>query len=159
MIPNITRGSRMCGLMVYLASTDANTTKNAHQDPHLVAGEAAIMAWSDDGVLDREDALAIAKHLDRPRKMFGVPVQIKDMQWDAAKKERVPRGEVGSNLAWAGPGRLALLLPRTLILVLLGRVAWSRRCPHSGGTLLSSSSAGEFQGDILAEPKDLCHQR
>jgi hypothetical protein len=92
MIPNITRGSRMGGLMVYLASTDANKTKNAHQDPHLVAGDAAIMAWYDDGVLDRDDALAIAKHLDRPRRMFGVSVQIKDMQWDAAKKERVHVG-------------------------------------------------------------------
>jgi hypothetical protein len=92
MIPNITRGSRMGGLMVYLASTDANKTKNAHSDPHLVAGDAAIMAWYDDGVLDRNDALAIAKHLDRPRKMFGVSVEIKDMQWDAAKQERVHVG-------------------------------------------------------------------
>lgn len=92
MIPNITRGSRMGGLMVYLASTDADKTKNAHQDPHLVAGDAAIMAWYDDGVLDRDDALAIAKHLDRPRKMFGVSVQIKDLRWDAAKKERVHVG-------------------------------------------------------------------
>ncbi|MFJ5978454.1 relaxase/mobilization nuclease domain-containing protein [Pseudarthrobacter oxydans] len=92
MIPNITRGSRMAGLMVYLASTDADKTKNAHTEPHLVAGDAAIMAWYDDGVLDKDDALAIAKHLDRPRKAFGVSVQIKDMQWDAAKKERVHVG-------------------------------------------------------------------
>lgn len=92
MIPNITRGSRMGGLMVYLASTDTNKTKNAHQDPHLVAGDAAIMAWYDDGVLDHDDALAIAKHLDQPRKAYGVSVQIKDMQWDAARKERVHVG-------------------------------------------------------------------
>ena len=92
MIPNITRGSRIAGLMVYLASTDTDKTKNAHTEPHLVAGDAAIMAWYDDGVLDKDDALAIAKHLDRPRKAFGVSVQIKDMQWDAAKKERVHVG-------------------------------------------------------------------
>ncbi|ABM10658.1 relaxase/mobilization nuclease domain-containing protein [Paenarthrobacter aurescens] len=92
MIPNITRGSRMGGLMVYLASTDADKIKNAHTEPHLVAGDAAIMSWYDDGVLDRDDALAIAKHLDQPRKLFGVSVQIKDMQWDAAKKERVHVG-------------------------------------------------------------------
>ncbi|SEJ78526.1 Relaxase/Mobilisation nuclease domain-containing protein [Arthrobacter sp. yr096] len=92
MIPNITRGSRMGGLMVYLTSTDADKTKNSHSDPHLVAGDAALMAWYDDGVLDRDDALAIAKHLDRPRKAFGVSVQIKDMQWDAANKERVHVG-------------------------------------------------------------------
>ncbi|GAP60803.1 conserved hypothetical protein [Arthrobacter sp. Hiyo1] len=102
MMPNITRGSRMGGLMVYLASTDADKTKNAHQDPHLVAGDAAIMAWYDDGVLDRDDALAIAKHLDRPRKMFGVSVQIKDLRWDAAKKESV---HVGTRTPACGTAR------------------------------------------------------
>jgi hypothetical protein len=89
MIPNITRGARMTGLMVYLVSTDADKTRNAHSDPHLVAGDAAIMAWYDDGVLDRDDAVAIAKHLDQPRRAFGVEVRIKDMRWDAARKKRV----------------------------------------------------------------------
>ncbi|MBD1540590.1 relaxase/mobilization nuclease domain-containing protein [Pseudarthrobacter oxydans] len=92
MIPNITRGSRMSGLMLYLASTDTDKTKNAHTDPHLVAGDAAIMAWYDDGVLDRDDAVAIANHLDQPRKAFGVEVLQKDFRWDPAKKERVPNG-------------------------------------------------------------------
>ncbi len=92
MIPNITRGSRMSGLMRYLASTDFDKTKNAHTDPHLVAGDAAIMAWYDDGVLDRDDAIAIAKHLDQPRKAFGVEVLQKDFRWDPVKKERVPNG-------------------------------------------------------------------
>jgi len=92
MIPNITRGSRMSGLILYLASTDADKTKNAHADPHLVAGDAAIMAWYDDGVLDADDAVAIAKHLDQPRNAFGVEVLQKDFRWDPVKKERVPNG-------------------------------------------------------------------
>jgi hypothetical protein len=92
MIPNITRGSRMSGLLLYLASTDADRTKNAHTDPHLVAGDAAIMAWYDDGVLDKDDAVAIAKHLDQPRKAFGVEILQKDFHWDPVKKERVPNG-------------------------------------------------------------------
>lgn len=92
MIPNITRGSRMSGLLLYLASTDADKTKNAHTDPHLVAGDAAIMAWYDDGVLDKDDAVVIAKHLDQPRKAFGVEVLQKDYRWDPVKKERVPNG-------------------------------------------------------------------
>lgn len=92
MIPNITRGSRMGGLMIYLTSTDADRTKNAHTDPHLVAGDAAIMSWYDNGVLDREDALAIAKHLDMPRKLFGVDVKVKSFEWDPVKKERVAVG-------------------------------------------------------------------
>ncbi|MGO4188520.1 relaxase/mobilization nuclease domain-containing protein [Pseudarthrobacter sp. TAF60_1] len=92
MIPNITRGSRMSGLLLYLASTDTDKTKNSHRDPHMVAGDAAIMAWYDDGVLDRDDAVAIAKHLDQPRKAFGVEVLQKDFRWDPVKKERVPNG-------------------------------------------------------------------
>lgn len=92
MIPNITRGSRMSGLLLYLASTDTDKTKNSHTDPHLVAGDAAIMAWYDDGVLDRDDAVAIAKHLDQPRKAFGVEVLQKDFRWDPVKKERVANG-------------------------------------------------------------------
>jgi len=98
MIPNITRGARMTGLMVYLVSTDEGRTKNAHHDPHLVAGDPAIMAWYDDGVLDRDDAVAIAQHLDQPRKVFGVDVRIKDMQWDAAKKQRVFVGYKDENV-------------------------------------------------------------
>jgi hypothetical protein len=92
MIPNITRGSRMSGLLLYLASTETDKTKNSHTDPHLVAGDAAIMAWYDDGVLDRDDAVAIAKHLDQPRKAFGVEVLQKDFRWDPVKKERVENG-------------------------------------------------------------------
>lgn len=92
MIPNITRGSRMSGLMVYLVSTDADKTRNAHTEPHLVAGDAAVMAWYDDGVLGRDDALAIAKHLDQPHRKFGVEVLQKDVRWDPVSKQRVDHG-------------------------------------------------------------------
>jgi hypothetical protein len=92
MIPNITRGSRMSGLLLYLASTDTEKTKNSHTDPHLVAGDAAVMTWYDDGVLDRDDAAAIAQHLDQPRKSFGVEILQKDFRWDAASKQRVENG-------------------------------------------------------------------
>ncbi|NUP58152.1 MAG: relaxase/mobilization nuclease domain-containing protein, partial [Pseudarthrobacter sp.] len=56
------------------------------------AGDAAIMAWYDDGVLDKDDAGAIAKHLDQPRKAFGVEVRVKDMVWDPVKNQRVFAG-------------------------------------------------------------------
>ena len=88
----------MSGLLQYLASTDADKTNNSHTDPHLVAGDAAVMAWYDDGVLDREDAVAIAKHLDQPRKMFGVEVLQKDFRWDPVKKERVENGHKASDV-------------------------------------------------------------
>lgn len=85
MIPNITRGTRMQGLVSYLVSVDPGKTSNVHQDPHLVAGDAAIMAWYDDAVLDQDDASAIAAHLDRPRKQFGVEVMRRDPRKNAPK--------------------------------------------------------------------------
>lgn len=85
MIPNITRGTRMQGLVSYLVSVDPSKTSNVHQDPHLVAGDAAIMAWYDDAVLDQDDAAAVAAHLDRPRKQFGVAVMRRDPRKNAPK--------------------------------------------------------------------------
>ncbi|QGG39902.1 relaxase/mobilization nuclease domain-containing protein [Aeromicrobium yanjiei] len=71
MMPNITRGDRAGGLMVYLASEGRH---NEHENPHLVAGDSQIMAWHDDTELSRVDALAIAAELDAPRRQLGVEV-------------------------------------------------------------------------------------
>lgn len=70
-MPNITRGERMSGLLVYLAGPGK---ANEHTEPHLVAGDAAILAWHDDTELSRADALRIARELDHPRRAFGVDV-------------------------------------------------------------------------------------
>jgi len=72
-IPNITRGGRMAGVMAYLAGPGRDGGE-VHTEPHLVAGDPAIMAWHDDAELDRDAALQIAAELDRPRKTFGVQV-------------------------------------------------------------------------------------
>jgi len=71
MMPNITRGDRPGGLMVYLASEGRH---NEHENPHLVAGDSQILAWHDDTELSRIDALAIAAELDAPRRLLGVEV-------------------------------------------------------------------------------------
>ena len=47
---------------------------NSRIDPHLVAGDAAIMAWYHPGALDKDDAVTIAKYLDQARKTYGVEV-------------------------------------------------------------------------------------
>lgn len=65
------RGDRMAGLLVYLAGPGR---ANEHTEPHLVAGDAAMMAWHDDAELGRDSALAIARHLDRPRVAYDVEV-------------------------------------------------------------------------------------
>nr|WP_176705829.1 relaxase/mobilization nuclease domain-containing protein [Arthrobacter sp.]AXV46418.1 relaxase, MobA [Arthrobacter sp.] len=83
MIPNITRGSRMQGLLSYLVLVDQDKTANVHVDPHLVAGNATLMSWYDDAILDQEDADKIAAFLDRPRKNFGVDIMRRDDRKDA----------------------------------------------------------------------------
>ncbi|MUK01605.1 relaxase/mobilization nuclease domain-containing protein [Vibrio cholerae] len=71
MIPNITQGDRMSGLMVYLAGPGR---ANEHEEPHLVAGDSALMAWHDDNELNRDAALDIANSLDRAKQFYGTDV-------------------------------------------------------------------------------------
>jgi len=78
-MPNITRGGRMSGLMTYLAGPGRS---NEHSEPHLVVGDAAIMAWHDDAELDHQAALQIGWQLDQPRRAFGtrVTTAVKDRE-------------------------------------------------------------------------------
>ncbi|MFZ4843979.1 relaxase/mobilization nuclease domain-containing protein [Mycetocola saprophilus] len=71
MMPNIVRGDRMAGLMTYLVGQGRS---NEHEEPHLVAGDPALMAWHGDNDLNRDAALDIARHLDLPRKAFDTEV-------------------------------------------------------------------------------------
>ena len=71
MIPNVTRGDRMGGLLSYLVGPGKS---EEHTEPHLVAGDPALMAWYGEQELSQADGLAIAAHLDLPRKVFGTEV-------------------------------------------------------------------------------------
>lgn len=71
MIPNITRGSDMSGLMSYLAGGGRH---NEHTEQHLVAGDSAIMALHGYGQLDPATGRAIARSLDTPRVAYGVEI-------------------------------------------------------------------------------------
>ena len=71
MIPNITRGSDMGGLMSYLAGGGRH---NEHTEQHLVAGDSAIMALHGYGQLDPATGRAIARSLDTPRVAYGVEI-------------------------------------------------------------------------------------
>ena len=71
MMPNVVRGDRMAGLMTYLVGPGR---ANEHTEPHLVAGDDALMVWHNDDELDRDAGVAIARHLDQPRGTFGVEV-------------------------------------------------------------------------------------
>lgn len=90
MIPNITRGSRIAGLMSYLAGPGR---ENDHSEQHLVAGDAAIMARHGYAVLDQAAAHEIGLALDTPRLAYGVEVtrqvRVEDPQTGELHTDRV----------------------------------------------------------------------
>ncbi len=88
MMPNVTRGDRMAGLMTYLIGQGR---ANEHTEPHLVAGDAALMAWHDDAELSDDAARSIARHLDRPRTAYGVEVP-RGHVWHASLSLRAEEG-------------------------------------------------------------------
>ena len=90
MMPNITRGGRMGGLMVYLVGEGRT---NEHEDQHLVAGDPAIMTMYGDDVLDQATALSIARDLDEPHRVYGTEVtqlkSITDPETGDVHRERI----------------------------------------------------------------------
>ncbi|RJK92503.1 relaxase [Vallicoccus soli] len=72
---------------------------NEHTEPHLVAGDPAVMAWHDDTELSREDALRIARELDAPRRMYDVDVPGGSV-WHCSLSLRAEEGQL-SDEQWA----------------------------------------------------------
>lgn len=78
----------MSGLVTYLVGGGRH---NEHTEPHLVAGDDALMAWYDDAKLSRDSGLAIARHLDRPRVARDVDVKGGHV-WHASLSLRAEEG-------------------------------------------------------------------
>lgn len=72
MIPKISRGDEMRGLVSYLAGPGK---ANEHTEPHVVAADSATFAMYGEGELSHASALALARHLERPSERFGVEVK------------------------------------------------------------------------------------
>ncbi len=119
MMPNVVRGDRMAGLLTYLTGPGR---ANEHTEPHLVAGDEAMMAWHDDDELGRDSALAIARHLDRPRTAYDVDVKgghvwhcslslradegaLTDEQWGAIARDFITAMEFDDNEGTKAPCR------------------------------------------------------
>ncbi len=90
MMPNVVRGDRMAGLMTYLVGPGRS---NEHEEPHLVAGDGPLMTWFDEAELGRDSALAIARHLDRPKEMYGTEVNGGHV-WHASLSLRAEEGQL-----------------------------------------------------------------
>jgi len=67
-IPNITKGSRMFGLIQYLAGPGRS---NEHTDIHLVASSDAIVSVAPGAVLDAENSRTLGHEMDIPKAVFG----------------------------------------------------------------------------------------
>ncbi|XUK61105.1 Relaxase [Plantibacter sp. RU18] len=71
MIPKLSRGDRMAGLMNYLAGPGK---KNEHEDIHIVASSPLVFAHPAGVALSQEDAVRVAREMDVPHDVFNVTV-------------------------------------------------------------------------------------
>ena len=85
MIPKISRGARMSGLITYLVSVGPDLD-NEHEHPHIVAGHASVMGLGYSGDLSNAQALDIAREIDAPRRAFGVEVPVPNYLRDSVGK-------------------------------------------------------------------------
>ncbi len=103
----ITRGDRMGGLLAYLQGPGR---ANEHTRPHLVAGDPLLMSWHSTQELSGQEALAVARHLDRPWRAHETQIRTgiyeqrstgvgsADRGGDTAVLERVKVGERSSHV-------------------------------------------------------------
>jgi hypothetical protein len=73
LIPNVTRGGRTRGVLLYLVEKGK---REEHQDPRLVAGSPEAVRMGEGRVLEKSDAAALAGFLDEPSDVFGTRVTI-----------------------------------------------------------------------------------
>ena len=90
MMPNITRGDRVAGLMTYLVGVGRS---NEHSNPHVVAGHDVMTQAAPTGGLSIDDALDLANLLDQPRKVFGTRVTLPVKEWNEEHGQLVKVGE------------------------------------------------------------------
>lgn len=91
MMPNVTQGGRMAGLVMYLAGPGR---ANEHTDQRLIAGHDLVTFAVEPGkALSRDDALDIANVLDAPRKQHGTSVQVPVKEFDQETSQYVTTGK------------------------------------------------------------------
>ena len=72
-IPNVTRGGKTHGVLLYLVGKGK---REEHEHPHLVVGSPEALRMAEGKLLERSDAIALARFLDEPREAFGTRVTI-----------------------------------------------------------------------------------
>lgn len=97
MMPNITRGGSMPGLIMYLRGQGK---ANEHTNPHVVAGHDVIVELAGEGELSVNAGLDIANALDLPSRLFGTDVTMPVYDVDDETGERVATGERRDAHVW-----------------------------------------------------------
>lgn len=95
MMPNVTYGGNMAGLVAYLVGPGR---ANEHTEQRLVAGDPAIMALHGEAVLDNAAGLAIARELNRAKDTFGVEVTRQVKEYDAETAQVVGTKRVAADV-------------------------------------------------------------
>lgn len=91
MMPNITRGGRMAGLLSYLAGPGR---ANEHTEPMIVAGDDRVTFAVEPGkVLSSSDAFEVAYILDQPRRLHDKKIMVPVREWDEGREKMVKVGE------------------------------------------------------------------
>jgi hypothetical protein len=78
-IPHITKGADMRGLLGYLCSTSAprDERANQHTEPRVVGGDPFLEAAFGAEDLDQAAAGEVAAYLDEPRRVYGTEIRAK----------------------------------------------------------------------------------
>jgi hypothetical protein len=81
-IPNVTRGAKTHGVLLYLVGKGK---REEHKNPHLVAGSPEAVRIGEGRLLERSDAIALARFLDEPREAFGTRVTIAERDKESGR--------------------------------------------------------------------------
>lgn len=91
MIPNVTRGGRMAGLLSYLAGPGR---ANEHTHPMIVAGDERVTFAVPVGhELSASDAFEVAYLMEQPHRFHDRKVMVPVKEWDEERQEKVKVGE------------------------------------------------------------------
>ncbi len=99
-IPKVSKGSDIGGLMYYLLDVDEKRTRNVHVDPHIVAGSPEIEAWWAGRTLDASHGRPIGHELDSARQAHGTRFSDGKHVWHCSLSLRADEGKL-SDEKWA----------------------------------------------------------
>lgn len=97
MIPHITKGSDLGGLMRYLVGSGRS---NEHENPHVIGGDGYLQAWHGHDELNAQAAAEITAYIDDPRVSYGVQMMAKEWRQNPDTGAREPLLDADGQQVW-----------------------------------------------------------